>query len=166
MYTQNRKKSVYSKIVELDELLQKLHTKKTVFTNGCFDILHRGHLRLLEEASNLGDILVIGINSDESIRRLKGNDRPIFRENDRMAMLAALEFVDYIIKFDEDTPIKLIKAIKPDVLVKGGDYLPHEVIGKEIVEANGGELAIIPYVKGYSTTSIIEKILKTSVNNE
>jgi len=158
-----------SKIVKLDRLIKNLHiqkNKKIVFTNGCFDILHRGHLYYLKEASKLGDIFIIGVNSDNSIRRLKGDFRPIVGENDRMSMLAALEFIDYVIKFDEDTPLNLIEAIQPDILVKGGDYLSHKVIGKEIVEAKGGELVLIPFVDGQSTTDIINKILEVYTTAE
>lgn len=157
------------KIVRLDELIRDLHTqknKKIVFTNGCFDILHRGHLHYLKEASKLGDIFIIGVNSDHSVRRLKGDARPIIGENDRLSMLAAYEFVDYVIKFDEDTPLNLIEAIQPDVLVKGGDYLPHEVVGREIVESKGGKLVLIPFVDGQSTTDIINKILEVNTTTK
>ena len=156
-----------SKIIEIDGLIKNLHIKKSkkiVFTNGCFDILHRGHLHYLEEASKLGDIFIVGVNSDNSVHRLKGKTRPIIGENDRMSMLAAFEFVDYVIKFDDDTPLNLIEAIQPDVLVKGGDYLPCEVVGREIVEAKGGELVLIPFVEGISTTDIINKILEVNTN--
>lgn len=132
--------------------------KKIVFTNGCFDILHIGHLRYMEEAAKLGDILVIGLNSDASVRRLKGEERPINSQEDRAELLSALEFVDYVVIFDEDTPYELIKKIQPDVLVKGGDYKPEEVIGKDIVEARGGELRLLRFVEGKSTTNIISKI--------
>ena len=132
--------------------------KKIVFTNGCFDILHIGHLRYMEEAARLGDILVIGLNSDASVRRLKGEERPINSQEDRAELLSALEFVDYVAIFDEDTPYELIKRIQPDVLVKGGDYKPDEVVGKDIVEARGGELKLLKFVEGKSTTNIINKI--------
>lgn len=132
--------------------------KKIVFTNGCFDILHVGHKRYLEAASKLGDILVVGVNSDASVKRLKGIDRPINNENDRMEMLSAFGFLDYLVLFEEDTPYELIKTILPDVLVKGGDYKPEDVVGRDIVESRGGELVLIEYVDGKSTTNIIKKI--------
>ena len=106
----------------------------------------------------MGDILVVGVNSDNSVKRLKGDDRPILHEYDRMSMLSMFDFIDYVVKFDEDTPLELIKKIRPDVLVKGGDYSPEEVIGKDFVESLGGKLVLIPIEKGYSTTNIIERI--------
>lgn len=132
--------------------------KKVVFTNGCFDILHAGHLNYLRQAATLGDIFIIGVNSDASVQRLKGLNRPIMCLEDRMELLAALEFVDYVIAFEEDTPYEIITVIKPDILVKGGDYLPENVIGKDIVQKNGGQVVIIPLVEGKSTTSIVKKI--------
>lgn len=134
--------------------------KKIVFTNGCFDILHVGHIRYLKQASELGDLLVVGLNSDESVKRLKGFDRPVNSEKDRAEMLSALGFVDYVVVFEEDTPYNLIKAIQPDVLVKGGDYKPEDVVGRDIVESRGGKVQILPFVEGKSTTSIINKINK------
>lgn len=132
--------------------------KKIVFTNGCFDILHVGHKRYLEQASALGDVFVIGVNSDASVKRLKGPSRPVNTEQDRMEILSALGFVDYVVLFDEDTPYELIKKIQPDILVKGGDYKPEEVVGRDIVEARGGRLELIKFVEGKSTTNIINKI--------
>ena len=132
--------------------------KKIVFTNGCFDILHVGHKRYLEQASALGDVFVIGVNSDASVKRLKGPSRPVNSEQDRMEILSALGFVDYVVLFDENTPYELIKQIQPDVLVKGGDYKPEEVVGRDIVEARGGRLELIKFVEGKSTTNIINKI--------
>ena len=141
------------------ETFRKDHEKqKIVFTNGCFDILHVGHVRYLQEAARLGDVLIIGLNSDASVKRLKGPERPINNEVERAEMLGALGFVDYVAIFDEDTPLDLIKTIKPDVLVKGGDYAPDEVVGKKEVEERGGKLVLIPFVEGKSTTNIIEKI--------
>ena len=134
--------------------------KRIVFTNGCFDILHVGHIRYMQEAAKLGDVLVVGLNSDESVRRLKGTERPINNQNDRAEMLAALEFVDYVVIFEEDTPYGLIKKIQPDVLVKGGDYNPNNVVGKDLVEARGGELRLLNFVEGKSTTNIINRIKK------
>lgn len=132
--------------------------KKIVFTNGCFDILHVGHKRYLQQATTLGDILVVGVNSDASVKRLKGPSRPVNNEQDRAEMLSAMGFVDYVVIFDEDTPYELIKKIQPDVLVKGGDYKLDEVVGSDIVLARGGRLELISFVKGKSTTNIINKI--------
>ena len=143
---------------ELNSFRKDNAQKKIVFTNGCFDILHVGHKRYLQQAATLGDILVVGVNSDASVRRLKGPTRPVNNEQDRAEMLSALGFIDYVVIFDEDTPYELIKKIQPDVLVKGGDYKPEEVIGKDIVEARGGRLELISFVEGKSTTNIIKKI--------
>ena len=138
---------------------RKVHDKKKiVFTNGCFDILHIGHIRYLEEASKLGDLLIVGLNSDASVKRLKGKERPINTERDRAELLSALSFVDYVIIFDQDTPLELIKMIQPDVLVKGGDYSNEYVVGTKEVEARGGKLVLLPFVDGKSTTNIINKI--------
>ena len=145
------------------EIIKKLHRdQKIVFTNGCFDILHIGHIRYLQDASRLGDVLIIGLNSDASVRRLKGNDRPINSQEERAEMLCSLGCVDYVIVFGEDTPIEVIKLIQPDVIVKGGDYNRDEVIGREYVESKGGELVLLPFVKGKSTTNIIKKIQNRS----
>ena len=132
--------------------------KKVVFTNGCFDIIHVGHLRYLQEAAKLGDILIVAINSDASVKRLKGPERPINTELERAEMMCALGFVDYVAIFEEDTPLELIKRIQPDVLVKGGDYSNEYVIGTNEVESRGGKLVLIPFVEGKSTTNIINKI--------
>ncbi|VAX23917.1 ADP-heptose synthase / D-glycero-beta-D-manno-heptose 7-phosphate kinase [hydrothermal vent metagenome] len=134
--------------------------KKVVFTNGCFDLLHAGHVMLLERARRFGDALIVGINSDSSIARLKGENRPLLGEEDRLHILSALNCVDGVALFAEDTPLKLIKAIKPGILVKGGDYTPESVVGKEVVEKHGGRVEIIPLLGGKSTSGIIEKILK------
>ncbi len=134
------------------------NNKKIVFTNGCFDILHVGHVRYLQEAAGLGDILVVGLNSDESVRRLKGAERPVNSEADRAEILASLKCVSYVVIFEEDTPYNLIEKLQPDVLVKGGDYKPEEVVGKDIVEARGGCLKLINFVEGKSTTNIINKM--------
>ena len=142
----------------IDTFRKDHKNQKIVFTNGCFDILHVGHVRYLQEAAKLGDILVVGLNSDDSVKRLKGPERPINGEIERAEMLGALGFVDYIAIFGEDTPLNLIKVIQPDVLVKGGDYTPDEVVGKKEVEERGGRLVLIPFVEGKSTTNIIEKI--------
>ena len=134
----------------------KSRGEKVVFTNGCFDILHRGHLTYLAEAAELGDHLIIGLNSDDSVRRLKGSHRPVNGEADRAFMLSALRFVDAVVLFSEDTPEKLLSCLKPDILVKGGDYQPEEVAGRQYA----GEVRILPFVDGYSTTDIIAKIKK------
>ena len=135
--------------------------KKVVFTNGCFDILHRGHIEYLQSAAALGDELVIGLNDDASVRRLKSADRPIVQEEDRAFLLAALEMVDYVTLFSEDTPIDLINTLLPDVLVKGGDYTRATIVGADSVEAAGGEVAVIPFTPGRSTTGVIERIKQT-----
>jgi rfaE bifunctional protein nucleotidyltransferase chain/domain len=134
--------------------------KKIVFTNGCFDILHHGHLDLLAHAADMGNVLIVGINTDDSIKRLKGPDRPVTNEQDRAFQVASLLCVDAVCLFDEDTPAELIKLIRPDVLVKGGDYTIDKIVGAEFVKSIGGEVAVIPFVQGYSTTSIIDRIKK------
>jgi len=131
-----------------------------VFTNGCFDLLHPGHVRLLEQARALGTVLVVGLNSDRSLRALKGAGRPLVQETERAELLAALAMVDAVTIFDEDTPRELVAALLPDVLVKGGDWQPDEIVGREEVEAAGGRVVAVPYIEGYSTSAIIEKILK------
>lgn len=133
---------------------------QVVFTNGCFDILHYGHIHYLAEASDLGDRLVIGMNAAESVRRLKGPNRPINDEQTRTHLLAALEFVDVVVLFEEDTPLELIQIIQPDVLVKGGDWQPAQIIGSDVVLTRGGKVCSLPYIEGYSTTRIEEKIKK------
>ena len=138
----------------------KRNGKTVAFTNGCFDLLHPGHIRLLEQARALGDLLVVGINSDASVRRLKGEKRPLVPEAERAEVLAALEAVDCVTVFDEPTPRELIQALLPDVLVKGGDWGPDEIVGREEVEAAGGRVASIPFVEGYSTTALIERMVK------
>ena len=133
--------------------------KRIVFTNGCFDILHPGHIHTLTQAKALGDVLIVGINSDASVKRLKGERRPILNQDERVVMLAALAVVDYVTIFEEDTPLALIELLQPHVLVKGGDWDPEAVVGREVVEANGGRVVLIPYQEGLSTTGIIERIL-------
>lgn len=132
--------------------------KRTVFTNGCFDILHLGHVRYLEDAKAKGDILVVGLNSDESVKRLKGNTRPIVPQYARASVLAGLESVDFVVIFKEDTPHELIASLKPDVLVKGGDWKKEEIAGRDIVESYGGKIELVPFLKGYSTSCIIRRI--------
>ncbi len=145
-------------INKLKEILKEKSNKKIVFTNGCFDIFHVGHSRYLREASKLGDILIVGVNSDASVKRLKGKERPIMNEKERMELLASLEFVSYVVMFEEDTPIHLIKEIRPDIITKGGDYKPEEIVGSDIVESYGGQVIVCPYIESKSTTSIINKI--------
>lgn len=160
-YLADQKTGTHHKLLNdkaIDRLRHRNPDKKIVFTNGCFDILHIGHIRYLQEAAKLGDILVLGLNSDASVSRLKGPERPINSEQDRAELLCALEFIDYVVVFEEDTPYELIKKIQPDVLVKGGDYAPEQVVGKDIVESRGGKLVLIPFVEGKSTTNIINKI--------
>lgn len=132
--------------------------EKIVFTNGCFDLLHPGHIHLLEEAKALGNRLIVGLNSDASVKRLKGPRRPILPESDRLVLLKALSCVDLVVIFDEDTPVKLIEALRPDILVKGSDYRLEQVVGREIVESYGGRVAIVELMEGYSTTRITEKL--------
>ncbi|MEN6321499.1 MAG: D-glycero-beta-D-manno-heptose 1-phosphate adenylyltransferase [Syntrophaceae bacterium] len=134
--------------------------KRIVFTNGCFDILHVGHTRYLTEAKKQGDVLILGLNSDESVRSLKGKERPLIPENERADVIAALESVNYVTIFHELTPLELIEYLKPDIIVKGGDWKEEDVVGRESVAKWGGRVIIIPEVKGSSTTNIIEKIKK------
>ena len=152
-----------SKILDKERLLVKLtdwkeENKKIVFTNGCFDLIHLGHIEVIARSADLGDILIIGVNTDNSIKILKGKNRPIVEEISRAKQLAALEFVDAVVFFDQDTPIDLIKMINPNVITKGSDYNTDQVIGNDIVTQNDGEVVIIPLTQGYSTTSILEKI--------
>jgi len=153
------------KIKERKELLRivknlKARGKRIVFTNGCFDLLHLGHVRYLEKAKSLGDVLVVGVNSDSSVRRLKGSKRPILPEKERTEILAGLGCVDYITIFNEADPLKLITSLRPNLLVKGGDWAKEQIVGREVVERSGGELVIIPLVKGASTSNVIDTILK------
>jgi D-beta-D-heptose 7-phosphate kinase/D-beta-D-heptose 1-phosphate adenosyltransferase len=134
--------------------------KTVVFTNGCFDLLHGGHIHLFRKARSLGDVLIVALNSDASIRRFKGPSRPVFPLAERMEVLAALEFVDYVTSFSQDTPKKIIAALVPDILVKGGDWGGDEIVGRAEVEAAGGKVVRVPYLRGHSSTNIIEKILK------
>ena len=152
-------------ILELEELkkivsLAKSTEKKVVFTNGCFDIIHGGHIEFLQKAKALGDILVVGLNTDKSVKQLKGENRPIKSEKERANILAALKYIDYITLFNETTPEKLIQEIRPDILVKGDDYKIDEVVGREIVEGYGAKVELIPIVQGHSTTQTLEKILE------
>lgn len=162
------------KIVSLNNLVQEIaalksQNKKIVFTNGCFDILHKGHVQYLSLAADLGDVLVIGLNTDASVKRQgKGDDRPVNNSDARALILAGLGFVNFVVEFDDDTPLNLIEAIVPDVLVKGGDYDPQEtnpdskkyIVGRDIVLKNNGRVEVIDLVQGFSTTSIIQKLKK------
>ena len=158
-------KNLNSKIYNLYTLTSqvekwKSNKKKLVFTNGCFDIIHRGHIEVLARTAELGDKLIIGLNSDQSIQKIKGIDRPIIDEQSRAVLLAALSFVDAIVLFNEDTPLKLISALLPDVLAKGGDYEIETIVGHEIVQQNGGKVKLVPFLDGFSSTNIIHKIKK------
>jgi len=135
--------------------------KKIVFTNGCFDVLHRGHVEYLNAARKYGDLLLVGVNTDSSVKKIKGENRPLVGEQDRAFILSQLIAVDAVVLFSEETPYNLINEVIPDVIVKGGDYTVNEVVGREIVEASGGEVIIIPLVTGRSTTNIINKIRST-----
>ena len=134
--------------------------KKIVFTNGCFDILHAGHVDIFQQARNLGDALVIAVNSDISIKKIKGEKRPVVPQAQRMQVLAALEAIDYVVIFDEENPLKIIKELQPDILVKGGDWPVETIVGREIVEKKGGKVLSIPLMEGISTTNIIEEVKK------
>ncbi|MBP7056719.1 MAG: D-glycero-beta-D-manno-heptose 1-phosphate adenylyltransferase [Candidatus Omnitrophica bacterium] len=152
-----------SKIKSLSELKSELkrsrrHGLKTVFTNGCFDILHLGHIDYLERAKKLGDILIVGLNSDGSVKKLKGPSRPINSQKARARMLAALECVDFVTIFNEETPAKVIKNLCPDVLVKGGDWKVKDIVGSDFVVSMGGRVVSLKFVKGYSTTGLIKKM--------
>jgi rfaE bifunctional protein nucleotidyltransferase chain/domain len=152
-----------AKVLNRMELAQqvsrwKLLSKTIVFTNGCFDILHRGHLEVLTAAAGLGDVMVIGINSDASVKRLKGAERPVNDEGFRSLMLASLAMVDAVSIFEEDTPLELIEVVRPDILVKGGDYHPDNIVGADIVRSGGGKVVTVPLVEGYSTSDLIRRI--------
>jgi len=150
---------IFKNIKELNKVLKPLINKKIVFTNGVFDIIHPGHIELFEFAKKNGDLLIVGINDDDSVKNIKGKNRPIFNLNERMELLEAIEYIDYIIPFSQDTPIDLInKLFRIDVLVKGGDYKPDEVKGKKEVERTGGKLLLFKFHTNYSTSSIIKKI--------
>jgi len=157
---------INSKIFSLDDLKNQVNAWKqageeVVFTNGCFDIIHRGHIEVLAQTADLGDRLIIGLNSDTSIQKLKGKNRPIIEEQSRAILLASLEFVDAVVIFSEDTPINLISTLLPDVLAKGGDYEIETIVGHEIVQQNGGKVKLVAFVDGFSSTTIIDKIKKS-----
>ncbi len=152
-----------SKVLPRQRLLAKVRAlrrqgARIVFTNGCFDLLHLGHVRYLEAARQLGDVLVVGINSDASVRRLKGPTRPLVGERERAQVLAALAAVDWVTVFSEDTPYELIAALKPDVLVKGGDWRVRDIVGADVVRAHGGRVLSLPYLRGHSTTRLVQRI--------
>lgn len=160
-----------AKMTDQDAALAKVRQwrdagDRLVFTNGCFDLLHPGHISLLYQARALGDRLVVGLNTDASVRRLKGPERPILSEQDRAAMLSALACVDLVVHFDEDTPLDLIRVLQPDILVKGSDYKPEQVVGKELVESYGGQVMLVELVKGYSTTQLTRKVMSGSHNRQ
>ena len=153
-----------TKILQVDSLLDERERmrregKRVVFTNGCFDLVHAGHVRYLTQARGLGDALIVGLNSDRSVRALKGEGRPILNESERAEVIAALEAVDYVVVFDEDTPKELVARLLPDMLVKGGDWPLDQIVGREDVEAAGGQATSLPYVEGSSTSDIIERIV-------
>lgn len=153
-----------NKLIDFDEIKRKvaqwkLKNNKIVFTNGCFDILHIGHIHTLSEAKNLGDKLIVGLNSDASVKRLKGETRPINTEMNRAILLSALQVVDAIVIFEEDTPLHLIQLITPNYLVKGGDWQVDQIVGGDFVVQNGGTVESIPFVEGYSTTETLKKIV-------
>jgi rfaE bifunctional protein nucleotidyltransferase chain/domain len=159
---------IKSKIFELEPLKRRVYIhrfwgNKIVFTNGCFDILHLGHIDYLSKAKSLGDFLIIGLNTDLSVRKIKGEGRPVTDQHSRAVILASLRFVDAVILFDEETPYNLIKEIKPDVLVKGSDYLVKDIAGSDVVSANGGKVVTIDFLEGYSTSSIISKIKNSGI---
>ncbi len=160
-----------SKIHEHDKLVSlsnswKRKGEKIVFTNGCFDILHAGHIQYLEAAAQKGDRLIVAVNDDQSVKKLKGESRPINVLHSRLYLLASLQCVDAVCSFSEDTPIKIIKALKPDVLVKGGDYKPEDIVGAKEVIQGGGKVEVIPFVEGYSTTKLESKILALYKNKK
>ncbi len=161
----NNLERVQAKIFDREKLENQLAIwrfkgQKIVFTNGCFDLLHLGHIDYLAKAKDLGDILIIGVNTDGSVRRLKGATRPITDENSRSTIIASLQFVSAVVLFNEDTPYELIQQVQPDVLVKGSDYKAEDIVGFDIVKAKGGEIVTIDYLEGYATSAIEEKIRK------
>lgn len=157
----NSYEHILHKIVSWQELQQQIQCqrdKKIVFTNGCFDLVHQGHISYLSRSRDLGDLLVIGLNSDASVRRLKGPSRPIMDQDSRALLLAAFEFVDFVTFFDQDTPLELIQMVQPDLLVKGGDYNPDLIVGADFVRQQGGDVVVLPFVEGFSTTQIVNRL--------
>ncbi|MBT5419524.1 MAG: D-glycero-beta-D-manno-heptose 1-phosphate adenylyltransferase [Candidatus Cloacimonetes bacterium] len=153
----NNKLKTWEEITDISRKLKE-QSKTIVFTNGCFDILHAGHAKYLAEAKKLGNILILGLNSDSSVKRLKGNDRPVNNEQDRAVVLSALCSVSYIVVFDEDTPYELINNIKPNILVKGGDWKPEDIVGHDIVSSYNGRVMSLSFIEGKSTTDIVNKL--------
>jgi len=154
----------YKKFDELLKIREELRRKerKVVFTNGCFDILHSGHIHLFREAKKMGDVFIVAVNEDESVREIKGGSRPIFPLEERLEVLEAIEDIDYLTTFSEETPQRIIADLLPDVLVKGGDWKPEDVVGKREVEDAGGRVAIIPYLEGRSSSEIVDRIIQSA----
>lgn len=157
------KTKLFDKVISISNLSSKLdqwrlENKKIVFTNGCFDLLHAGHIAYLTEAAALGDVLILGLNSDSSVQKLKGPERPINNEETRTTILASMFFIDAVVVFDDETPLKLIKTVLPNVLVKGGDYKIADIVGARETIANGGEVKVLTFLQGYSSTGIVNKI--------
>lgn len=155
--------NVSDKVKSLDELktltaAARTNGKIVVFANGCFDLIHRGHIYLLREAKALGDLLVVAVNSDRSVKTIKGPSRPIVSETDRLELIAAMEMVNYVLLFDEPDPYSIISILRPNILVKGGDWSAEAVVGADLVRRTGGKIVVVPYLKGFSTTEIIAKI--------
>lgn len=140
----------------------KSQGKRVVFTNGCFDLIHGGHIHLLREAKKLGDVLVVAVNDDSSIRKIKGSSRPIFPLEERLEILESIEDIDWLVVFSQESPKKVIESLLPDVLVKGGDWLPEEVVGKQEVEEAGGKVIIIPFLSGHSSSEMVRKIIESA----
>ena len=159
-----RTEKKFKTLTELQKIREDLKRKKrkVVFTNGCFDLVHSGHMHLFREAKKLGDVFIVALNEDESVRRLKGKSRPIFTLEERLEILGAIEAIDYLISFSDDTPQRVIEALLPDILVKGGDWKPGEVVGKNEVERAGGKVVIIPYLEGRSSSEIIDRIFRSA----
>ena len=162
-----RRDTSSEKIISIDQAAtiasdQRTNGRRVVFTNGCFDLLHVGHVTSLSEAASWGDLLIVAMNTDQSIRRLKGETRPVIGQSDRATMLTALECVDYVVPFDENTPLQLLHAIRPDVLVKGGSYSVDQVVGHEVVESYGGVVAVTRLLEGMSTTDLLQRIQQST----
>lgn len=154
-----------SKIIAFSEISEKVsklkkESQSVVFTNGCFDLLHAGHVRYLQKAASFGDILLLGLNSDSSVRKIKGPTRPFIQQSERAFLLSSIEVIDYVVIFDEETPLRLIENVIPDVLVKGGDYLKDDIVGCDFVEENGGRVEVVSFLEGKSTTGIVNLILE------
>lgn len=154
-------KKKFKKLEDLIKIREELRCKKkkVIFTNGCFDLLHSGHIHLIREAKKQGDVFIVAVNEDESIRKIKGGSRPIFPLEERLEVLEAIGDIDYLVTFSEETPQRIIAALLPDVLVKGGDWKPEDVVGKREVENAGGRVVIIPYLEGRSTSEIIDRVI-------